>query len=449
MDGATLKRKVVGISGDVTVTNLGLSTANRQLLVDRVSIVFHAAATIRFDEPLKRAVLLNTRGTKFVLELAQEMKNLEAFLHISTAYCHLHERVLYEKLYPPPADPNKIIKCVEWLEEDVISAMTKKILGNIPNTYAYTKALSEGLVAEQMDKLPTIILRPSIVIPVWNEPLPGWTDNINGPTGILIGAGKGIIRTMYLNQEGYADFLPVDTAVNGVLIAAWNFISNKDRERRVYHLTTSSELKVTWAEIIERGRKVIKEEVPFNGVVWYPGGSMKKSRLLHNICMILFHLLPACLIDALIFLSGNKPILLRVHRRINKGFEVFEYYANKQWDFKNENVIELRKRLNEKEKTIFKIDCIGVDINAYIVHCIHAARLYILNEPPETLPAARRHMKVMYWVDIFTKLILCGFLLWALASWSESILDGIHGMFNLVSYIVSSGGSHKTQHHIT
>lgn len=79
MDGATLKRKVVGISGDVAVTNLGLSTANRQLLVDRVSIVFHAAATIRFDEPLKRAVLINTRGTKFVLELAQEMKNLEVW----------------------------------------------------------------------------------------------------------------------------------------------------------------------------------------------------------------------------------------------------------------------------------------------------------------------------------------------------------------------------------
>jgi hypothetical protein len=44
----------------------------------------------------------------------------------------------------------------------------------------------------------------------------------------------------------------------------------------------------------------------------------------------------------------------------------------------------------------------------------------------------------MYWVDVFTKLILCGLLLWALASWSESIFDG---MFNLVSYIVSSGGS--------
>lgn len=65
------------------------------------------------------------------------------------------------------------------------------------------------------------------VIPIWKEPLPGWTDNINGPMGLLIGAGKGVIRTMYCNQEGYADYLPVDIAVNGVLLAAWNFISNK------------------------------------------------------------------------------------------------------------------------------------------------------------------------------------------------------------------------------
>jgi len=51
----------------------------------------------------------------------------------------------------------------------------------------------------------------------------------------------------------------------------------------------------------------------------------------------------------------------------------------------------------------------------------------------------------MYWVDVFTKLIFLGFLLWMLLSWSESILGGIHGMFNIVGYIVSSGDSTKTQ----
>jgi fatty acyl-CoA reductase len=79
VDTATLSRKVVGIPGDVTLPDLGLSASNRQLLIDRVSIIFHAAATIRFDEPLKRAVLINTRGTKLMLELAQDMKKLEVW----------------------------------------------------------------------------------------------------------------------------------------------------------------------------------------------------------------------------------------------------------------------------------------------------------------------------------------------------------------------------------
>lgn len=73
---------------------------------------------------------------------------------------------------------------------------------------------------------------------------------------------------------------------------------------------------------------------------------------------------------------------------------MFEYYANKQWDFNNENFVALRRKMNAKERKIFKIDGVDLDIDEYIVDCIHAARMYILNEPPETLPAARRHMRV-------------------------------------------------------
>jgi len=79
---------------------------------------------------------------------------------------------------------------------------------------------------------------------VWKEPLPGWTDNINGPTGLLIGAGKGVIRTMYCNENGYADYLPVDIACNAILLCSWNFLYFKDYDKRVCNLTSSSEFKV-------------------------------------------------------------------------------------------------------------------------------------------------------------------------------------------------------------
>lgn len=37
-----------------------------------------------------------------------------------------------------------------------------RILGTFPNSYAFTKALSEGLINQEMDNLPIILLRPSI-----------------------------------------------------------------------------------------------------------------------------------------------------------------------------------------------------------------------------------------------------------------------------------------------
>ncbi|XP_057664141.1 putative fatty acyl-CoA reductase CG5065 [Diorhabda carinulata] len=416
--GPDIIKKVVAIPGDVTLPELGISKEHRQLIANETDFIFHLAATIRFDEHLKKAVILNVRGTKFMLDLAKECKKLIIFSHLSTSYCHLHERVLKEKIYPPPADPYQVMKTVEWLSDDIIEDITPKILGDIPNTYAFTKALGESLVADQMDNLPAIILRPSIVIPVWKEPIPGWTDNINGPAGLLIGAGKGVIRTMYCNSDGYADFLPVDIGVNAIIASTYDYVTFG--KRRIYNLTSSSEYKISWSEIIDIGREVIEKKMPLNNVAWYPGGSMKKSRLVHNICFYLFHILPAILVDALLILLGYKPVLMRVQKRISKGFEVFEYYANNQWDFDNEDSLKAREILNPKERQIYKLDGDGIDYVDYFTHCVHCTRLYILKETDDTIPAAKRHMRNMWYVDKICKVTFIVGMLYLL--WTKIIV---------------------------
>lgn len=60
---------------------------------------------------------------------------------------------------------------------------------------------------------------------MWKEPIVGWTDNINGPAGLLIAAGKGVLRTMYCDSTGYADYLPVDIMVNIMMLATFDFLN--------------------------------------------------------------------------------------------------------------------------------------------------------------------------------------------------------------------------------
>jgi fatty acyl-CoA reductase len=70
-------RKVVPLTGDCAEFGLGLSATDRQILKETVSIVFHAAATVRFDDSLKSAVLMNTRGAREIMMIARNMKNLK------------------------------------------------------------------------------------------------------------------------------------------------------------------------------------------------------------------------------------------------------------------------------------------------------------------------------------------------------------------------------------
>lgn len=85
---------------------------------------------------------------------------------------------------------------------------------------------------------------------------------------------------------------------------------------------------------------------------------------------------------------------MTVQKRISKGFEVFEYYANNQWDFNNENSLSGRKLLNPRERKNYKVDGDGIDYFDYFLNCVHCTRLYILKESDASLPAAKRHMKM-------------------------------------------------------
>jgi alcohol-forming fatty acyl-CoA reductase len=115
-----------------------------------------------------------------------------------------------------------------------------------PNVYSFTKAVTEQLVRDESGDLPIVIVRPSIVTPAWKEPLPGWTDNVNGPSGRfksrrfsisessnelraggVAGALAGVIRVIKLNPASVADIVPLDYPINMIIAAAWHKAMHK------------------------------------------------------------------------------------------------------------------------------------------------------------------------------------------------------------------------------
>lgn len=223
-------RKITVIDGDCSMENLGMSEETRRKLHDKLTMIFHFAATTRFDEKLKTAINLNLRGTMEMLKFARECKNINLFCHVSTAYCHLHESNLLEKFYPSSVDSHELMSIVDRLTESEAELIKDKYLNEfIPNTYVLTKSLAEAIVVEAFEthKLPVIIVRPSIITPTYSDPQPGWVNDYNGLGGLLIAIGKGVLRSIYCNERYHGDFIPVDIAIHGVMMCTWNYLSLK------------------------------------------------------------------------------------------------------------------------------------------------------------------------------------------------------------------------------
>jgi len=97
---------------------LGLSTEDEAELIENVNVVFHCAATTRFDEKLKNAVNINTAGTLRILQLTLKMKKLQIFSYTSTAFSHCYQKELEERHYSTLFNPFEFIENVKTMTDD-------------------------------------------------------------------------------------------------------------------------------------------------------------------------------------------------------------------------------------------------------------------------------------------------------------------------------------------
>lgn len=121
-------------------------------------------------------------------------------------------------------DPDFMIKLVENLnsdEFDDFEPVARRIIQPYPNTYTYSKALSEQVVRKYGSNLNTAIIRPSIITTTYNDPLPGYTDNVYGVNGVVTGAGVGVLRILHIDNKLKANIVPADYVVNAMLALAW------------------------------------------------------------------------------------------------------------------------------------------------------------------------------------------------------------------------------------
>ncbi|XP_073989404.1 putative fatty acyl-CoA reductase CG8306 [Rhodnius prolixus] len=403
--GSEVFTKLSAVQGDVGEDNLGLSNNDKQTLIDNVNIVFHCAATLDFEADLKCTVKINLLGTRRVVELCKKIKNLNGLLHVSSAYVNSHLLRVDEKLYPVPESADKVIELVESTPDKELEEKTKQILGKYINTYTFTKALAEIEVTNSVDLFPSCIVRPSMIVAAWKEPIPGWTNSKNGPQGFIMGAAKGVVRRLPVDPKLVCDYIPVDVVVNGIIVGAWKAAISRPSETLIFHLTSSTYKPFKW-NIVAGSVDRLLHKYPLKSAVWYPTLKLLPSLFVFKLSALFFHWIPAYFLDAVTALSGGRPILRKLHSNINKSLDRLQPFIFTEWFFSNKKTMELHNSLSEQDKENFTLDLGPLVWRDYFENMAKGVRQFLHKEEPSSLEYAKKKDTIFLILNIILQVVI-------------------------------------------
>ncbi|XP_031630613.1 putative fatty acyl-CoA reductase CG8303 [Contarinia nasturtii] len=424
----TLK-KVVPVVGVMDAENMGFSDEILKELRENVNIIFHVAATIKFNTHLREAIRTNLTGTMRCIEFGKSLKKLDAFVHLSTAFCNSnYGGLLEEKVYAPAQDPYDMLKMAENNEawNDIKArADWLHITKDHPNTYTFTKQLAENLVMKELAGFPAAIVRPSIVYGTYEYPVEGWVGNASsGHLGFFAGYYKGLFRTIYGNSQSKIDLIPVDYTINASLVLGWYVGTRKLELPEVVHSTSGDVNPITLGEYTD----IINDRVrvhPSQTMVWIPSAKIRNG-LRYTVYFYLFQILPTMLWywpEKLLGLGIKHHTSLEFMRIFNKGIKAFHFFLNKNFQYSTKNAMRIGTLMHPKDMDRYKFDASDIDWSEMIERNFSGVRRYYFREKGET---SLKHA-IIYAIFKTLQYIGLAIMIW----WSYKLCTGINWMFGL------------------
>ena len=290
-----LRERIEVLSGDASEPGLGLPIEDRQRLTRSLDLIVNSSGLTDFNPDLRDALKMNVRAISYLLDFLHGCDHA-GLLHLSTCYAvgqrdgrivedlpkdyipiglrdfdaqkewHALENLVRQvearansvevtdelrrqaqekqhaaKELHGAALENQIRKNrVRWLRQALVDAGMKRAneLG-WPNTYTFTKSLSESLIRNFLDASPhaaIAVVRPSIVESSVEKPFLGWNEGVNTSASLSYLLGT-FFRQLPTNASKCLDLIPVDLVCRGMILISAALVER--RHERMYQLTTS------------------------------------------------------------------------------------------------------------------------------------------------------------------------------------------------------------------
>src|ERR1051325_1509941 len=185
------------VEGDISQSRLALSAADRELVQQQTTRVFHLAAVYDLAVPEDIAMRVNAGGTRNVVALARTIPRLRQFHHVSTCY-------------------------VAGKREGVILETELRHDAGYRNFYEESKYLAEMEVQSAKNDLPVTIHRPAVVCGASKSGETGKYDGVYYLIHYLL-RWPSVLSTINIgNHKVSLNLVPVDFVVDAMAALAFD-----------------------------------------------------------------------------------------------------------------------------------------------------------------------------------------------------------------------------------
>ncbi|KAL1379276.1 hypothetical protein pipiens_015019 [Culex pipiens pipiens] len=382
------------VEGSLDYDKLGLSEADLAYLQRSVDIVIHSAADVRFDVSLKTHIRTNVSRGNELLKIALGM--------------------LPARFVPVrPRRPTRTAS-TRWSSEKYYDSVGAGLIddgpaGGVRRRGSVERALPEDhrAVAEHAHLHEDAERRTwsgSTAIDCrWRlcgprlDPIAGWTDNVYGLNGVLVGVGCGLLRVLHCHAHCHADIIPADLVVNSSLAVIWHTSTQPALEGPVEHIfncTTRSDNPFTYQDVFDYGVG-FREEIPALQSLWYPTYNGVDSPWVYYILQLFYHFLPALFFDTIARLKGMEPKVLFLNRKVLAFSDVLDFFTTNEWVFRNEKMRAVYDAMTADDQTFFPVDIRRVKWAEFFPTYLLGLRKYIVRESLDNLEQAKRKFRLL------------------------------------------------------
>jgi len=446
-----LRERIVAVPGDISAEGLGIPAEIFAEIQNEIDIVINSAAVVSFDSPLDSALELNVLGAHRVAQFANSCPKA-IHIHVSTAYVSGTRRgevpeTAYHKVAPGTSDDpfpacgftdvdldiREVRRLVAQIQEESKSPEVDRKLTELlvrrrksgngkgqprrreqrealrrrwvetrlteegmrwsrqrgwNDTYTYTKAMGEQMVARERGNRPTVIVRPSIIESSLSEPGPGWLDGLRMADPLIVAIGKGRLKSLPLDPGVVLDLVPVDMVVNVLLASILE--AEQQKGLQIYQIATGHLNPITLGQLYHLIYRYFSQNPMLDKAgqpiaikrIRFPRRST--FRLQHRLMDVPLDTVERTLEKLSIFSATQKyrrkiSAARAANQKLYYYGQIYEPYLNLYCRFQIENSLRLLSRLNDTERESFDFDVRQLNWRHYVqnVH-IPGVKKYIL-----------------------------------------------------------------------